>query len=313
MYKFISFSILVLLSSKSFSADCKDLDKALVNGLFSKKECLKIPYIKQGYIPQGLHMTSKNFAYISMYHKDASGVSIKDSIIAEINKTTGKVRKYTLPTKSKVKGLEVFSNHSKFVVPDGNKFCVYNRLGKVRPYCQKQSMGASKRSNGFSFIHYAPDHKGVWHMWAGQFEVGKKAKNGMNIFGYSVIASRISQDPTYRFYVPGSVNRIQGASVIPPKIGNKNYKILVSQSNGDRPSTITLLNYKRLEKLFYKYKYVDAVKVYTAPAGLKDIYATLTTQSVWTMFKSGSQYYDRKWKSKGMPFLYKIPFKELKL
>lgn len=307
------FVLIFLVVSNSFAANCSSLDKALENGLASKRHCFKIPYLKEGYIPQGLHITSKNVAYISMYHKDSLGVSHKNSIVAEINKSTGKVRKYTLPTKSHVGGLAVFNKYSKFVVPDGKNFCIYNKYNLKRGYCQKQSIGSSKRTSGFSFIHYATDHKGVWHMWAGQFEVGKKSKNGMHIFGYKVSGSKISKSPTYRFYVPPSVNRVQGVSVIAPKNKNGIYNILVSQSYGDHPSTITLLKYKRYEKYHYKYKHSGNMIVYTAPAGLEEIHATRTTKGVWTLFESGAKYYDKKWKSKAMPFLYRIPFNELGL
>lgn len=300
-------------SINTYAADCLDLDSALEKGVANMAHCIELPYMDEGYIPQGIHITSTNLAYVSMYHKDANGSSYKNSIVAEINKTTGAVKKFTLPTDSHVGGVAIFNNYSKFVTPKGKQFCIYTKGSSNAGYCQTQSVGSSTRTTGFSYIHYAPDHNGEWHMWSGQFETGSAANNGMHIFGYKVTGSSISTIPSYRFYVPPAVNQIQGASVVAPTNSVDDYKILVSSSYGDNPSTMTLLKYKRHEPYYYKYKYNSYEQVYAAPAGLEEVHATANSQGVWTLFESGSQYYDKKWASKGMPFMYRIPFDELGL
>jgi len=312
---FVKFLLLAMIAFSSFAnaVDCFDLDEELGGRLAEIDHCYKLPYMNEGYIPQGIHITSSNLAYVSMYHKDVNGKSYKNSIVAEINKNNGDIKKYVLPTTGHVGGIAIYNNYSRFVVPNGRKFCIYTKSSKSTGYCQTQSIGSSKRTTGFSFIHYAPDHNGKWHMWSGQFETGTNSKDGMHIFGYAVNGSSISKTPSYRFYVPPSVNKIQGASVIAPKNATDDYKILVSSSYGDHPSKISLLKYKRYNSYHYKYKFYSSKHVYTAPAGLEEIHATANSKGVWTLLESGAQYYDKKWNSKGLPFMYRIPFYQLGL
>lgn len=290
----IFLALLFLISANAFAVDCRPLHWALLNGVANFEHCYELPYMDEGYIPQGIHITSTNLAYISMYHKDVNGNSYKNSIVAEINKANGKVKKYTLPTTGHVGGVAIFNNYSKFVVPNGNQFCIYTKSSNSQGFCQTQSVGSSKRTDAFSFINYAPDHEGAWHMWAGQFETGCAAENGMHIFGYKVTGGSIATKPSYRFYVPPSINKVQGASVIAPSNASDDYKIIVSSSYGDNPSTMTLLKYKRYESYHYKYKYKSSKRVYTAPAGLEEVHATENSKGVWTLFESGAEYYDKK-------------------
>ncbi len=299
---------------------CHVLDDALDNGISNLSQCVELPYMNEGYIPQGIHITGENLAYVSMYHKDVDGVRSKNSIVAEIDLSSKKSKKYILPIATHVGGLAIFDKYSKFVIPYELTFCVYEKENLKDIPCQTQSVGSSLRTTGFSFINYAPDHDGDWHMWAGQFHEdsaspndGDTSNDGMHIFGYEVKSGVISTVPSYRFYVPSSVDKIQGATIIAPSSKSGEYKILVTSSYGDHPSKITLLKYKREESYYYKYKYKSYENVYTAPAGLEEIHATANSQGVWALFESGSQYYDYKWSSKGMPFMYRIPFHELGL
>ena len=308
-----SFLLMIVFSSSVYAVDCNDLDDALEIGIDKIDHCFKLPYMNEGYIPQGIYITGTNHAFVSMYHKDVNGNKYKNSIIAEINKSNGDVKKYVLPMKGHVGGVAVFNKYSKFVVPSGRRFCIYTRSKNSTGYCQTQSVGSSKRTTAFSFINYASDHRGKWYMWAGQFEKGTQSEDGMHIFGYAVSGGSISTTPTYRFYVPPSFNKIQGISVIAPKNATDDYKILTSTSYGDSPSKIHLLTYKRYEKYYYNYKFHSAKHVYTAPPGLEELHATATTKGVWTLLESGAEYHDKRWKSKGLPFAFRIPFHQLGL
>jgi hypothetical protein len=324
----VNYFLLIMLSlSSSFSVaaappkgqaeDCKLIP--------NQDACIRLPYMSEGYIPQGIHITASNKAYVSMYHKDRGGKQSENSIVVEIdinekNELKRTTTKYVLPTKSHVGGIAIFDKEKRFVVPSGLKFCIYEKPTSgyliEDENCQIQSVGSSKKTTAFSFINYAPDHNGKWHMWAGQFEYNKDYGNvfdGMHIFGYAVDGDSISENPSYRFYVPPQVDKIQGASVIAPKNSTDDYKILVSSSYGPKPSHITLLTYDFHEPYHYKYKYKSFKNVYTAPAGLEEIHATANSGTVWGLFESGAQYYAKKWakKSPALPYMFRIPISEL--
>lgn len=76
-------------------------------------------------------------------------------------------------------------------------------------------------------------------------------------------------------------------------------------------SKITVLKYSRHNPYVYKYKYQSYKKVYSAPPGMEELH--MTSSGLWTLFESGAQYYDKKWKGTGLPFLYQIPKSHLDL
>lgn len=228
----------LFIATNSYSVDCYDLNTELEKtgeSLNSFNKCIKLPLMNKGYVPQGLHITKTGKAFISMYHKSPkNGKSYKNSVVVKVDiPSKTHVETYEIPNKDHVGGIAIFNKYSKFVYPKGREFCVgsFSKNSKLKIKCQKQSVRTSKRTTGFSFINYAKDHNGEWFMWAGQFETKLKAQNGMHIFGYKVSGGKISTKPTYRFYVPPKVYKVQGISIIP---SYDNYTILASSSYGQK-------------------------------------------------------------------------------
>jgi|GEM_PF-5104798 len=302
------------------------------------RECHRIPHMQQNYVPQGLYINKKNIAYISLYHKDKYKKSTLASEVIEYNLENSEIQRvYKLFKDSEniykghVGGVAVYDKYSKFaIVSEGTKICVFdvNKSTKISENksksrtskkiyklplleCQEQNIGTTSSTTGFSFVQYAKDHNGVWHMWVGQFKTANNSNQGMHIFAYPVTKGKISQDYNYRFYVPKSVHQIQGMAVLKAEQGY--YEFILSRSFGNTPSELTKVAYVfDSERKVFKYRHLYSGHLANLPSGSEGIVAKNKTGEVWTLFESGANYFQKRSKNPwedNYPFLIKLKIK----
>ena len=135
---------------------------------------------------------------------------------------------------------------------------------------------------------------------------------GSHILGYKIDSDgTVDPAPIYKFYVPETVNKLQGVTVL--NASHDAYTLLLSRSYGNSSSYIYKVEYDRQESLLYKYDYRSKIKVFIGPAGLEDLH--VTADGIWSVSESGANYYQNRTTLKPwdqlFPFLIKLRISDM--
>ena len=297
--------------------NAKGLNKAL--------SLWRIPWLEYDYIPQGVHVTEDDLVYMSMYHKDADGISSKSSIIIKYSTATNTVIDvYHLKNSNgsnymgHVGGLVVKGDY--FIVPYGSKLNFFKQSNATpvsgieseikSEFTTGVEFGESEYNTKMSFLSISKDHQNQDVLWTGQFN--KNNNVGSHILGYKIDSDgTVDPAPIYKFYVPETVNKLQGVTVL--NASHDAYTLLLSRSYGNSSSYIYKVEYDRQESLLYKYDYRSKIKVFIGPAGLEDLH--VTADGIWSVSESGANYYQNRTTLKPwdqlFPFLIKLRISDM--
>lgn len=214
--------------------------------------CVRLPHVRKDFNPQGVHITDKDIAYISMHHKETK----LPSRVVQADAKTGKVLKtYQLMGSEHrgylgtVRSVSLFDKGRKFVVPTEKAFCMFDKKNAKRAAdgsykahliaCQEQGLEGSVISS----ISYGPNKNGQKYIWA----VGSvSSKKTSKIFGYKIVGNRILKQPTYKFAVPKSVTQVESLAIL-NSAPNK-YNFLLASSKGLKSSNMYEVEYAYDEK-----------------------------------------------------------------
>ena len=274
---------------------------ATAEGLFKALSLWRIPWLEYDYIPQGIHVTEDGFVYMSMYHKNEDGVSSKSSIVLKYSTAANTITDvYHLNDsdgskfKAHVGGLVVSGDY--FIVPNGNKLHFFKQsdatsMSGIESEIQLAfktglDFGGSEYNYKISFLSTTKDHLDQDVLWTGQFSTSKT--EGSHILGYKIKTDgTVNPAPLYKFYVPETVNKIQGVTILSASYDA--YTLLLSRSYGSNTSYIYKANYIRQESSPYKYDFNGKNITFTGPAGLEDLH--VTTNGIWSLSESGANYF----------------------
>lgn len=274
------------------------------DGLFKASNLWRIPWLENDYIPQGVHVTEDGFVYMSLYHQDKDNASYNSSIVIKYSTATNRVENvYHLKNSNDSKymghvgGLVVKGDY--LIVPNSSQLYYFKQSDATPTYgieseiklAFKTSMdfGGSEYNYKMSFLSTTKDHENQDILWTGQFSTSTSVAS--HVLGYKIeIDGTVNPTPKYRFYVPETVNKLQGVTVLGASYDT--YTLLLSRSYGNNTSYIYKLNYKRQESSLYKYDYVSKSIVFKGPAGLEDLHAT--ADGIWSLSESGANYYQNR-------------------
>ena len=288
-------------------------------GLHKALSLWRIPWLEKDYIPQGIHVTEDGFIYMSLYHKDKDKASYNASIVIKYNTATNTATDvYHLKNSNNSKymghvgGLVV--NGDYFIVPNGGTLYFFKQSDATPAFGIESEIklafttsvdfGGSEYNYKMSFLSVTKDHQDQDILWTGQFSTSTSV--GSHVLGYKIESDgTVNPAPLYKFYVPETVNKLQGVTVL--KASYDAYTLLLSRSYGNNTSYIYKLNYDRQESLAYKYDYNSKSIVFKGPAGLEDLHAT--ADGIWSLSESGANYYQNRtsspW-SQLFPFIIKL-------
>ena len=288
-------------------------------GLYKASNLWRIPLLEEDYIPQGIHVTEDGFVYMSMYHKDKDGASYKSSVVVKYSTVTNTVTDvYHLKNQNNSKymghagGLVVSGDY--LVVPSGGALYYFRQSDATAvtgieseiklAFSTSMDFGGSEYNYKVSFLSTSEDHLNQKILWTGQFSTSTSV--GSHVLGYKIESDGVVNPvPIYRFYVPETVNKLQGVAVL--KATHDAYTLLLSRSYGNNTSYIYRLDYDRQEGLAYKYDYNSKSITFKGPAGLEDLHAT--ADGIWSLSESGANYYQNRdsnpW-SQLFPFIIKL-------
>ncbi len=197
--------------------------------------CIRLPYVRKDFKPQGVYITNQNTVYISAHHKEAK---LASRVLQAHGKTGEIVKVYHLMGSEyrgylgKTEAISLFDKGSKFVVPTQKAFCIFDKKnaklaadGSYRAHmlgCQEQEL----EGGTISFITYSFNKKGQKYIWA---IVSMKKKNRSKIFGYKVVKNKILKQATHKFNVPKSLSNVESLAVLDSSF--KKYSFLLGNSN----------------------------------------------------------------------------------
>ena len=201
-----------------------------------------------------------------------------------------------------------------FIVPNGNKLYFFKQSDATSvssieseiklAFKTALDFGGSEYNSKISFLSTTKDHLNQDIVWTGQFSTSTSV--GSHVLGYKIKDDgTVNPAPLYKFYVPETVNKIQGATVL--NASHDAYTLLLSRSYGSSTSYVYKLNYDRQESLAYNYDYNSKSIVFKGPAGLEDLHAT--ADGIWSLSESGANYYQNRasnpW-NQLFPFIIKL-------
>lgn len=240
--------------------------------------CVRLPYVRKDFKAEGVHITDKDIAYISMHHKDEklpSRVVQSDAKTGKVLKTYNLMGSGSRGYMGKVAAISLFDKDTKFVVPSKNSLCIFDKRNATRSmdgtykapliFCQEQSI----ENRRISFISHAPNNNGGKYIWAVASKPGKKSSK---IFGYKILKDKILKVPTYTFSVPKSVSGVDSLAVL--KEDKQKYSFLLKSKKGINMSQVYRIDYAYDNKR-KKYKHTLTASNFTKsnrkPASLASV------------------------------------------
>ena len=274
------------------------------DGLHKASNLWRIPWLEYDYIPQGIHVTEDDFIYMSFYHKDKDKLSYNSSVVIKYSTVTNRVTDvYHLKGSNNSKymghvgGLVVSGDY--LIVPNGGDLHFFRQSDATPTYGIESEIklgfrtsvdfGGSEYNFKMSFLSTSKDHQNQDILWTGQFSTSTSV--GSHVLGFKIENDgTVNPTPMYRFYVPETVNKLQGVTVL--NASYDTYSLLLSRSYGNNTSFIYKLNYNRQESSPYKYEYSSKSIAFKGPAGLEDLH--ISADGIWSLSESGANYYQNR-------------------